>query len=103
MVSRMGSSTNKTPKVFVDIKKFFGQNADVQSLVITPDIKFDRSDILGEGLSGLGWYIKNGRLITDFEDIVAPLVSIGDVGYFDDTKDESPVNQVKTIEEQIPE
>lgn len=103
MVSRIGNSTNKTPSVFVNIKKFFGQNADVQSLVVTPDIKFDRSDILGEGLSGLGWYIKNGRLITDFEDIVAPLVSIGDVGYFDDTKDESPIDQVKTIEEQIPE
>ena len=103
MVSRIGSSTNKTPSVFVNIKKFFGQNADVQSLVVTPDIKFDRSDILGEGLSGLGWYIKNGRLITDFEDIVAPLVSIGDVGYFDDTKDESSIDQVKTIEEQIPE
>lgn len=103
MVSRIGSSTNKTPKVFVDIKKFFGQNANVQSLVVTPDIKFDRSDILGEGLSGLGWYIKNGRLVTDFEDIVSPLVSIGDVGYFEETKDDTPIDQVKTIEEQIPE
>ena len=100
LVSRIGSDSNNTLSVFKGIKKFFGQNADVQSFSVTPDIRFDRSDILGKGLSGLGWYIKTGRLITNFEDIVAPLVSIGDADYFGEIK-EQPVNKVPTINEQI--
>ena len=102
LVSRIGSDSNNTPAVFKGIKKFFGQNADVQSLTITPDIRFDRSDLLGKGLSGIGWYVKTGRLITNFEDIVAPLVSVGDAGYFGEVK-EQPMNQVPTITEQIAE
>ena len=102
LVSRIGSDSNNTPAVFKGIKKFFGQNADVQSLSITPDIRFDRSDLLGKGLSGIGWYVKTGRLITNFEDIVAPLVSVGDAGYFGEVK-EQPMNQVPTVTEQIAE
>lgn len=101
LVSRIGNNTNKTPQIFRSIKKFFGQNADVSSFVVTPDIKFDRSDILGEGLSGLGWYIKTGRLITNYDGIVAPLVSVGNAGYFEASIQSSQA-EVKTIEEQIP-
>ena len=100
LVSRIGNDSNKTMDVFKKIKKFFGQNADIQSIQITPDVKFDRSDILGKGLSGLAWYIKNGRLITDFEDIVAPLVSVGNVGYLGEVQS-APVQQVPTVKEQL--
>ena len=101
LVSRIGKDNNTTLSVFKAIKKFFGQHGETDSLVITPDIKFDRSDIQGDGLSGFAWYIKNGRLITDFKDIVAPLVSVGDAGYFGETKIDTPVNQVPTTFEEL--
>ena len=101
LVSRIGASLNNTPQVFKDIKRFFGQNANVQSLAITPDIRFDRSDILENGLSGLGWYIKTGRLITNYDSIKSPIVSVGDVGYFNNTAKDVAQDQVKTIDEQV--
>lgn len=98
LVSRIGSKSNKTPQVFHKIKQFFGQNADVESVVITPDIKFDRSDVQGDGLTGFAWYVKNGRVTTPYKDIVSPLVSIGDVGYFDPSTPQ--LNEVQPVKEQ---
>jgi hypothetical protein len=95
LVQRIG--TDKAMTAFKEIKKFFGQNAGVESIQITPDIKFDRSDILGKGLSGLAWYIKTGRLVTNFEDIVAPLVSVGNAGYFAESV-EQPMDKVPVVD-----
>ena len=101
LVSRIGKDQNNVLSIFKSVKKFFGQHGETDSLVITPDIKFDRSDIQGDGLSGFAWYIKNGRLITDFKDIEAPLVSVGDAGYFGEVKVDTPINKVPTISEEI--
>jgi len=82
LVARIGDTSKSTPEVFKKVKRFFGQHADAQSLVITPDIKFDRSDIQDRGLTGFAWYIKTGRLVTNYKNVIAPIVSIGDVNYF---------------------
>lgn len=100
LTSRIGSSSNKTMPVFKNVKQFFGRNANINSITITPDIKFDRSDILGEGLSGLAWYIKIGRLVTNYEDVVAPLVSVGDAGYYGEKPVEVKPTEVPTIFEE---
>lgn len=101
LVSKIGKDSADTLSIFKSVKKFFGQHGETDSLVITPDVKFDRSDIQGEGLSGFAWYIKNGRLITDFKDVVAPLVSIGDAGYFGEVKVDTPVTSIPTISEEL--
>ncbi len=79
LTSNIGSPN--AAKVFVKIKKFFANNKDgIKTIDVSNSIKFDFEDFKDNGLSGIGWYLKRGMLVTDYERIDAPMVSINDVG-----------------------
>lgn len=81
LASRIGSP--KAVGVFNKIKRFFANNKHgIKTLDISPSIKFDMGDFKGDGISGIGWYIKRGMFNTRYDGFEAPKVSINNVGLF---------------------
>lgn len=78
LASRIG--TPNAPTVFSKVKKFFANNKDgIRTIDVSGSIKFDFEDFKDRGLSGIGWYLKRGMIVTDYERIDAPMVSVNDV------------------------
>ena len=100
LASRIGNHT-ATP-AFAKIKKFFATTkSGVKSINISENLKFDFDDFVGNGLSGLGWYVKHGIFTSDYAGIGSPKVSINDVGFADSKPTPNNPTEVKTVEEQV--
>jgi len=100
LASRIGNHT-ATP-AFAKIKKFFATTkSGIKSINISENLKFDFDDFVGNGLSGLGWYVKHGIFTSDYAGIGSPKVSINDVGFADSKPTPNNPTEVKTVEEQV--
>lgn len=100
LASRIGNHT-ATP-TFAKIKKFFATTkSGIKSINISENLKFDFDDFIGNGLSGLGWYVKHGIFTSDYAGIGSPKVSINDVGFAESKPTPNNPTEVKTAEEQV--
>lgn len=100
LASRIGNHT-ATP-AFAKIKKFFATTkSGIKSINISENLKFDFDDFAGNGLSGLGWYVKHGIFTSDYAGVGSPKVSINDVGFADSKPTPNNPTEVKTAEEQV--
>lgn len=66
-------------------------------------MKFDFEDFKGEGLSGLGWYVKHGVFASDYAGISSPKMSINDVGLMEEKPKPAEPTKVTPVEEIAPE
>lgn len=100
LASRIGNHT--ATSAFAKIKKFFATTkSGIKSINISENLKFDFDDFVGNGLSGLGWYVKHGIFTSDYAGIGSPKVSINDVGFADNKPTSNNPTEVKTVEEQV--
>ena len=100
LASRIGSN-NATP-AFAKIKKFFANTkSGVKSLNVSESLKFDFEDFKGNGLSGLGWYVKHGAFSSDYAGIDSPKMSINDVGFAEQKPKPVEPTKVTPAEESI--
>lgn len=101
LASRIGSN-NATP-AFAKIKKFFANTkSGVKSLNVSESLKFDFEDFKGNGLSGLGWYVKHGAFSSDYAGIGSPKMSINDVGFAEQKPKPAEPTKAIPAEESIP-
>lgn len=100
-ISRIGSQN--APSVFQKIKKFFATTkSGIKSLNISGNLKFDFEDFKGNGLSGIGWYVKHNMLVSDFSSVGSPKMSICDVGFAQKKNDPVETKQVQAVEQVTP-
>lgn len=105
MGARLGNNDDQILP-FKEIRDYLlsGQN---KQLDITGTLKFDRSDfaivnVNGErhyGLSGLGWYVKRGVFVTDYQKIGAAIVGINGPMNYDQFGHSIGVDQPFMIED----
>lgn len=70
--------------------RFIFDNTDEEEIVLVNSTKKENrisiklADVAGDGISGMSWYLKNGFLLTDFEGLERPLISIDEDGAIDE-------------------
>lgn len=102
LASRIGSY-NATP-AFSKIKKFFANTkSGAKAISISENLKFDFDDFKGEGLSGLGWYVKHDVFGSDYAGVGSPKMSINDVGLMEEKPKPAEPTKVTPVEEIAPQ
>lgn len=88
---------------FKAAEKFFRNNTEgVTELTISDSIKLRADDFKNGGISGLAWYIKNGILVSDYNGLEKPLMSINDIGYMSTEKPKEKKVDTTNAEKDIP-
>ena len=88
---------------FKAAEKFFRNNTEgITELTISDSIKLRADDFKSGGISGLAWYIKNGILVSDYDGLEKPLMSINDIGYMSTEKPKEKKVDTTNAEKDIP-
>ena len=89
--------------VFKAAEKFFRDNTDgVTEFTVSDSITMSAEDFKNGGISGLAWYVKNGILVSDYDGLEKPLMSINDIGYISSEKPKEKKVDTTNAEKDIP-